>query len=261
MHILLHRFFIEKATMQLYLLRHAQSESNARWDKNPGESFHYPDPGLTPTGQKQAEAVAAALARRSRVKKGNPHDPWNYTGFGITHIYASLMVRAVETADRVASQLDLPILGQTDLHEWGGVYEMDLETREKTGIAGSDRAFFEQHYPRVCLPEDFNDAGWWSRPYEMPDEVTPRAQRVLENLIAKHRDTHDRVLVVSHGGFLNHLISTVVNLEPQQTQRNLDGNLWWVLNNTAITRMEISNDFTGIVYHNRIDHLSPDLIT
>lgn len=247
--------------MQLYLLRHAQSESNARWDKNPGEPFHFPDPDLTEIGRKQADAVAAALARRKFVRKISRHDPWNHGGFGITHIYASLMLRAVETANRVSSRLGLPIQGETDLHEWGGIYDMDLETRERTGIAGNDRAFFEKNFPRVNLPEDFNDSGWWNRPYETPDEVFPRAQRVLQRLTARHQDTEDRVLVVSHGGFLNHLISSFVNLQPEQTRRNLDGNLWWVLNNTAITRLEVRKDFTGIVYHNRIAHLKPEWIT
>ena len=247
--------------MHLYLLRHAQSESTARWQKNPGESFHYPDPHLTATGRKQAQAAARALARSTREQQTNPHDPWNRSGFNITHIYTSLMNRAVETANTIASKLDLPMLGRTDLHEWGGIYEWDLEKDERVGLPGNNRAFFEENYPRLVLPPDFNDDGWWSRPHEPSTEVTARSRRVLDSLIGRHRNTSDRVLMVSHGGFLNHFITTLVNLPAEQTQRNLDDNVWFVLNNTGIPRVDIGPIFTGVVYHNRTDHLSAKLVT
>lgn len=248
--------------MHLYLLRHAQSESNARWEANPDDPFHYPDPGLTEVGHQQAAAAAAALAKiRGAAESGYIHDTWNYKGFGITHIYSSLMRRAVTTANYVADQLDMPILGRTDLHEWGGLYEKDEETGERFGIPGSDRSFFESTFPRVQLPEDFNENGWWSRPYETPEMVPLRARSVLTWLTKKHRDTDDSVLLVSHGGFINHLVSTIINLSPEQTQENLNRNLWLVMNNTGLTRLRISTDFTGIVYMNRIAHLPPELVT
>ncbi len=247
--------------MQLYLLRHAQSESNARWDRNPGETFHYPDPDLTNLGHTQAEAVAAALAKRNEEIIEKKHDPWNHRGFDITHIYTSLMIRAVETANHIGKQLDLPVQGRTDLHEWGGIYKLNDETGENTGIPGNNRAFFEANYPRIVLPDDFNDDGWWDRPYETPEDVPARADRVVDWLISIHAATSDRVLVVSHGGFLNHLIGRLLNLTAEQTQRNLDQRIWLVLNNTGMTRVDILPDSRWLVYHNRIDHLSPEKIT
>ena len=247
--------------MQLYFLRHAQSESNARWEERPGEVFHYPDPGLTKTGKRQAKAAAHALAKQASKPRVHPHDPGNRNGYGITHIYSSLMLRAVQTADQVAKTLDLPIQGRTDLHEWGGIYELDVEKDERLGLPGKDRGFFEKNFPRVNLPDDFKDGGWWDRPHEPRSDVPDRAGRLYDALMGQHRNTQDRVLVVSHGGFLNFLLGAVVNLTADQAQANLDANFWFVMNNTGITRVDVGPMFCGIVYHNRIDHLPNKLIT
>ena len=172
-----------------------------------------------------------------------------------------LVPAQVETADQVAQRLNLPMLGRTDLHEWGGIYEWDPEEDVRNGLPGSGRTHFETLFSRLVLPADFNDSGWWNRPYEPASDVPARARRALDSLIGAHRNTPDRVLVVSHGGFLNHLISAVTNLSPERTQKNLDENFWFVMNNTGLTRVDIGPMFTGIVYHNRIDHLPPKLVT
>jgi 2,3-bisphosphoglycerate-dependent phosphoglycerate mutase len=247
--------------MQLYFLRHAQSESNARWEDDPDTPFHFPDPGLTEVGRRQALAVAHALARTGPNTNGSPHDPGNRSGFGITHIYSSLMVRAVETATEIGKALDLPVRGRTDLHEWGGIFHLDVEADTRDGLPGADRTYFETGFPGLQLPTDFKDTGWWDRPYEPRSEVPTRARKVFDSLMGTHRNTADRVLVVSHGGFLNFILGAVVNLTADQTQANLDANFWFVLNNTGLTRVDIGPVFCGVVYHNRIDHLGDELIT
>lgn len=247
--------------MQLYLLRHGQSESNARWAENPGESFHYPDPGLTALGKRQASAAARTLAKGKPDLHANPHDPWNRTGFDITHIYTSLMLRAVETADRIAARLDLAPQGHTRLHEWGGIYAWGGDGEEREGLPGKDRAFFEAHFPIMRLPDDFKDAGWWDRPHEPRSDVPARARRVFRELLGRHRNTSDRVLVVSHGGFLNFLLAHIINLTPEQAQANLDANFWFMFNNTGLTRIDIGPVFCGVVYHNRTDHLTARMVT
>jgi 2,3-bisphosphoglycerate-dependent phosphoglycerate mutase len=247
--------------MQLYLLRHGESESNARWQADPDSFFHDPDPGLTPTGRSQAEAAARFLTRSNPDGPDHPHDPGNRKGFGITHIYTSLMRRAVETAAVIGEAVGVPVQGRTDLHEWGGIYSLDAESEERQGLPGSDRAFFETGYPGLQLPSDFKEAGWWDRPHEPRTEVPARARRVFDHLMGEHRNGSDRVLVVSHGGFLNFLLAAVVNLTAAQAQANLDANFWFVLNNTGLTRVDIGPVFCGIVYHNRIKHLADDLVT
>jgi 2,3-bisphosphoglycerate-dependent phosphoglycerate mutase len=247
--------------MQLYLLRHAQSESNARWEDDPETYGHDPDPGLTQTGRLQAEAAARFLASSNPASTGNPHDPGNRKGFGITHIYSSLMRRGVETSTVIGQAIGVPVHGRTDLHEWGGIYSLDAATGQRDGLPGSDRTFFEKGFPGLVLPPDFRDAGWWGRPHEPRTDVPARAKKVFENLLGQHRNGADRVLVVSHGGFLNFLLAAIINLTAEQAQANLDANFWFVFNNTGLTRVDIGPLFCGIVYHNRIEHLTDDLVT
>jgi len=247
--------------MQLYLLRHAQSESNARWDSNPGEQFHYSDPGLTELGRNQAAAIAEHLALSNPTSPVNQYNSDNRKGFDLTHIYTSLMLRAIQTADTIAEKLDMPLYGRTDLHEWGGVYEWDVEKNENIGLPGQNRAFFTEHFPRLVLPDDFNDAGWWSRPHEPSADIPARARRVFNFLRARHGLTDDRVLLVSHGGFLNYFLGRLLNLTPKQSQQNLDKHQWFVTYNTGLARIDFGNEFTGLVYLNRIKHLRDEWIT
>ena len=79
--------------MQLYLIRHGQSENNAL----AGESPETADPGLTRTGQAQARSVALHLrhcADKTDVRDGLVGEP----GYGLGRLFCSPMLRALETA-------------------------------------------------------------------------------------------------------------------------------------------------------------------
>jgi 2,3-bisphosphoglycerate-dependent phosphoglycerate mutase len=216
---------------------------------------------LTEIGHQQAAAVAEHLAQQRLNSPVNQYNSDNRKGFGITHIYSSLMCRAVQTAHTIAEKLGLPIFGRTDLHEWGGIYEWDLEREDRVGLPGRERTYFEEYFPRLNLPTDFNDSGWWNRPHEPHADVPARVRRVFRFLRSTHRNSDDRVLVVTHGGFLNYFLGHVLGLSPKQSQKNLDKNKWLVTNNTAIARIDIKPEFTGIIYINRTLHLPDDLIT
>ena len=47
--------------MQLYFIRHGQSENNARWMSTGSHRWRSEDPGLTEVGQQQAEILAQFL--------------------------------------------------------------------------------------------------------------------------------------------------------------------------------------------------------
>jgi 2,3-bisphosphoglycerate-dependent phosphoglycerate mutase len=247
--------------MEIYLLRHGQSESNARWEEDPDTPFHIPDPALTPIGALQAEAAAVFLAQSNARAPIRNHDPGNRRGFGITHIYSSLMQRAVQTAMPIGQALKLPVIGRDDLHEWGGLYTVNPATEERTGLSGKSRASLEAAYPGLQLGTEIKADGWWDRPYEPRSEVPARARRVLDNLLERHGGTDDRVLLVTHGGFLNIFVSLVLNIPTETTINNLDQNIWLVTPNTGILRLDMVDGFTGVVYTGRIDHLPDHLIT
>jgi 2,3-bisphosphoglycerate-dependent phosphoglycerate mutase len=105
--------------MRLYFIRHAQSENNLLWDTNKSSKGRSEDPGITPLGHEQAKLLGAFL-RDSENEFPKNWEQKGRTGFEITHIYVSLMTRALQTADAVADALGLEMIGRKDLHECGG---------------------------------------------------------------------------------------------------------------------------------------------
>jgi len=240
--------------MQFYFVRHGQSANNWLWDQTGSNKGRAVDAGLTEAGRQQAALVAQGLSRQEPSFLANGHDPHNRAGFGLTHLYCSLMSRAVATGHAMAEALDLPLVAWPDAHEEGGVYEENEETGQRIGQPGLGRSYLLAHYPRLVLPDGVTDAGWYNRPFEERDQRPARAQRFLRELLERHGKTEERVAVVSHGGFYNHLLAVVLGLEAR-------GQWWFLLNNTAITRIDFTPDETRLVYQNRVEHLPRELIT
>lgn len=239
--------------MQFYFIRHAQSENNALWDQTGSSNGRSSDPELTASGRQQAERLAQFLSHEPAEHFLDPWDPQNRNGFAFSHLYTSLMVRAVATAAPLAQALSLPLQAWPDLHEIGGIY-LDNEQGEPVGLPGKDRVYFGQNYPQLQFQEEFKDGGWWNRPYEPDEAALSRARRVIDILIAKHGDSQDRVGVVSHGGFYNALLAELFGFV-------LAPGHWLLMNNTAITRIDLHHGRRELVYHNRVEHLPDHLVT
>jgi 2,3-bisphosphoglycerate-dependent phosphoglycerate mutase len=240
--------------MQFYFIRHGQSSNNALYDSsgsNKGRSY---DPELTEIGWRQAALVAEFLRQANPNAPVRWRDAQNIAGFGITHVYCSLMVRAVATGDAIAAALQLPVHAWEDLHEEGGLYLDDEETGSLVGQHGNNRAYFSTHYPRLVLPDTVGEDGWWNRPFEEVDQRSARAQRFLRELLERHGATEDRVAMVSHAGFYNLFMMALLN-RPQLDR------FWFVLNNVGITRIDFTSTEINVVYMNRLDFLPRDLVT
>ncbi|HSJ87199.1 MAG TPA: phosphoglycerate mutase family protein, partial [Anaerolineales bacterium] len=82
--------------MELYFIRHGQSVNNANWGKP--KYVETPDAPLTEIGLEQAQSVANFLQKAQTIVDTKAWNIQNRLGFGITHIYTSLMERAVQTA-------------------------------------------------------------------------------------------------------------------------------------------------------------------
>jgi 2,3-bisphosphoglycerate-dependent phosphoglycerate mutase len=230
--------------MHFYFIRHAQSENNRLWAETRSSEGRHIDPALTGVGERQAERLAAFLARPGQ-EPAVPYDP---------HLYCSLMVRAVATGLVLARALDVPLVAWEEIHETGGIHHYDPDTEVHTGLPGPNRAYFEAHYPALSLPESLGEAGWWDRPFEEAADRPVRARRFFDELLARHGNTDDRVAIISHGGFYNHFMRVVLDL-PEDTQ------IWFSLNNSAISSFEFGPEHWWLRYLNRTDHLPPDLIT
>jgi len=238
--------------MHLFYIRHGQSANNALYDATDSDAGRVMDPELTPMGAEQAARVAESLrCGQARL----PMDGTCAEGFGITHLYSSLMVRSVHTAQVIAQALDLPLLGWTDLHEGGGIFLEDPDSGEYIGHPGSASAELEARFPELVWPADARPDGWWNRPFEPNPARRIRARRVLDELLSRHRSSEDRIAFVSHGGFFYHFMCTALDLPDSRK-------VWFNMNNTAITCLEFSNgQLERIRYLNRTDHLPPEMVT
>lgn len=240
--------------MELYFVRHGQSANNAIWEKHQTNNGRSSDPDLTEIGYRQAASVAQFLAQPYDDEQVVGRDPYNLAGFGITHVYCSLMVRAIETGTAIASSLHLPLVAWCDLHEIGGIFLDGALPGERNGLPGNTRAELEQRFPHLRLPETLGDGGWWNRPFEPEEDRLPRAQRFLNDLLIRHHATQDRIVVVSHGDFYNLMLTVLLHL-PVTDRR------WFSLNNAAVSRFIFTGDHLAITYMNRADFLPRELIT
>jgi 2,3-bisphosphoglycerate-dependent phosphoglycerate mutase len=242
--------------MQLYLVRHGQSENNLLWDTTSSSQGRHEDPALTPVGRKQAETVAQFFSRSFVPGAPPAQQAQNRSGFGITHIYASLMDRAVATGSVISRALGLPLLAWEDLHEGGGIYLDNEATGEREGRPGRHRAYFNEHYPELVMEDGRHEFGWWNRPHETKSELAPRARRVYEDLLARHGATADRVIAITHGEFYTYLVAAMLDLPAPP-----EGKYWFPLNNAAVTRIDLSDGHVVPIYMNRAEFLPTELLT
>ncbi len=248
--------------MQLYIIRHAQSVNNAIWAATGSGNGRLADPPLTDLGHQQARHLANHLANAKTNLSDDYADISNRSGFVLTHLYSSLMLRAVQTGHYIADTLDMPLHAWEIIHEWGGIYEDDPETGEPVGLPGPNRAFFTERFPRFLPPATLAEKGWWNRPYEPPQNTPTRAQRFLEELYARHGGADDRIGIITHGGFYQAIMRAVIGCPvPDSSPMGDNMDIWFRVNNTAVTRIDFAPDSISIVYQNRLDHLPEGSIT
>ncbi len=247
--------------MELYFIRHGQSQNNANWtDPDYKES---PDPALTDIGIEQACHVSEFLREAQTVTNPKEWNIQNRFGFGLTHIYCSLMERAVNTAVPTARALGIPFAAWEEIHESGGIFGREGE-QKYLGLPGKSRSYFEQHFPELTLPAHLNGTGWWNnRPFETEEQCHQRAEKFLADLLVHHGDVEGqpehRVAIFSHGGFFVHLMFAILKTPWRQAAHGLQS--WFMLNNCSISRFDFRAGEVNIAYLNRTDHLPDHLIT
>lgn len=246
--------------MELYLIRHGQSYNNAVLEY---ESQRVPDPELTEIGHQQAQCVAEFLATSPNLedialmangrKESAPHPRHR-----ITHLYASPMHRALQTAKPISAALGLKVEVWIDTHEVGGIWMR--KDGVVTGLGGLTRSQIQQHFPDYVLPETITELGWWN-PQDGEEDIMRCASRAIRVAKAlRHRATqeetmNDAVALVTHGTFMDQFIKALTNNLPSENE------FFWHYN-TAITRFDIHRDGRVVArYINRVTHLPPHQIT
>ena len=242
--------------LQLYFIRHGQSTNNALWANSDGEGYledRHTDADLTEIGLQQAEFVANHLAQPYRPRG---FDPQNHQGFGLTHLYCSLMVRAIKTGRAIAQKTGLPLVAMPEVHETGGVYDVDVVDGEKKyiGQPGHGRSFFESEFPELILPDDLPEDGWWNRDKEPRENYLHRAQSIINSLLEQHQGSDHRVGVVMHGGIFARILTVLFEVQIEK--------YWFLMNNCAISRVDIDqNGHVMLVYMNNVSHLPDHLVS
>jgi len=161
--------------MHIILVRHGDAARDAAT----------PDWNLSRRGVQQARLTGGRLV-----------------GAGLTHIVSSPLLRALATAHIIAETID-----QQTVDVWP-----DLREGFDDAYRGASRGAIKARFPRALLPSNMPDDGWM---YE-GDTSTPfvaRCRRVLGELTARFA-ADDRVLVVTHGGFTNHLLYALLHMPP-----------------------------------------------
>lgn len=224
--------------MELYLIRHAQSTNNILKDERPRTM----DPLLTELGVRQAERVAQHVARRIPLHDGVP-----------TRLYCSAMWRTLHTASCIARATGLTPEVWVDIHEHGGIY---LEHSDEcvVGYPGLTRAAILAAFPGTLLPPEVTDAGWWHGGREELAACYDRAAGVIEALRPRMAG-RERLLMVSHGGFLNSFLKRLFD-------QDVECPIFYHHANTAITHLTFTAEgHLDVQYVNRVDHLTPEMVT
>lgn len=242
--------------LQLYFIRHGQSTNNAWWQESDRDNYlggREADPDLTEKGHEQVNYLADHLARPLTSEE---FDSQNRHGVGLTHLYCSLMIRAIKTGQAIAEKTGLDLVAMSDVHETGGMFVGEVQEGEAVfeGVPGPGKSFFETHFPDLIIPEDLSEEGWWNRDKEDRDEYQQRAHRVIQQLLEAHQGHDHRVGVVMHGGIFARIITGLFDVKAED--------YWFLMNNCAITRVDVEDDgHVRLAYLNKVDFLPDDLVT
>jgi glucosyl-3-phosphoglycerate phosphatase len=175
------------APIQLFLARHGRTAWNVQ-RRFQGRT----DVPLDDVGRAQARELATALRGRFQA------------------VLASDLSRASETAQIVATALDLPLLGlDADLQERGyGKFE---------GLTGEECA---AQYPEIwnATRGDRNFLPPGGEPFA---DVIVRVERGLSRCVERLRDRYQSALVVSHGSSLRMFLEHITG-KPHASLNNLE---------------------------------------
>ena len=208
--------------MLLYLIRHGESTDNAgttpplRADASDLDRQHALESHLTELGKLQADYAGAWLADK-----------------GITHLYSSLMVRALQTGEVLSRHTGVPVRAFAHLCEY----------RTNPEFRGLPLEEIERLFPTCRLPEECGEGGWWDRSVEDEAAAYTRAGCAARDLLSLHAHTQDRVAVVTHGLFGSALMSVLLGAPPCGYKRFLIGN-------AAVSLLEVTPETVRLDFHN-----------
>ncbi|MDR1355664.1 MAG: histidine phosphatase family protein [Propionibacteriaceae bacterium] len=233
--------------MHLLLIRHGESENNGIYRTTNGDlSKLVPDPDLTTLGRRQAEKLAAFFAAGKLPRPDV--------------LYTSLMRRAVATSLSICETLKMSAIGQLDLHEVA--VADDGPVGAPAPSTGQPASVLRTINPRLIVPDEATEDGWYRGSFETPATAWDRAQRFTSWLLDTYHGRDNCVALVGHGWF-HQLILRVLVLHPPRPDGTLQS--WFRMYNTATISLVLPGHFdqelADVLWMNRFDHLEPDELT
>jgi len=199
------------------ILRHGQSQADVE-----GRLEGRADFPLSPLGRRQAQAVVDWMALHWQPNR----------------IWSSPLQRAAATALVIAETFGLSVEYDPDLQEWS-----------KGVLDGMLRSVALMKYPPPEQPRGVDDP---IRGGESARDVYARAARFWERLLEQVSPT-DRVLVVSHGGFIDMLYRVFLGLPVES------GRVRFPTGDTGMHLWELREGMGIVHFANLTAHLPLDL--
>lgn len=203
---------------RLVLIRHGEANSNV------AQIFggHQTCTGLSPLGREQCEQLRDRLARTGELR-------------GATHLYASTLPRARETAEIIAPALGLDVVEDDELHE--------LDPGEADGIT------FAEYGKRFMADADWNNDP--SRPVAPGGEswtgFIDRAAGALVRLAETHPG--ETIVAACHGGIVEASMIRLLGLTVEFRRNRFE------TINSSITEWSRRANLWRLVRYNDAAHL------
>ena len=170
--------------MLVTAVRHAQSLGNAGLLTEDD-----PDPLLSPLGIKQARRAARRLAAE-----------------GVTHLWSSPFLRAIQTASFVTEATGLEVLLEPEMVEHY-IFDDLADYRGRTGRA------LKEEFPFLRVPAGFDDGPWTPAFPETWEDLKKRTRRVAQRTLELAQRAEDpdaiHVVIFGHGASTKGLVSAL----------------------------------------------------
>ncbi len=222
--------------MQLYLIRHAESENNARPLHQRVE-----DPAITAVGRLQAEHLAQ----------------WTKS-LRIDTLITSPFLRTLQTTRAIVNATPQRVHVWHNVYERGGCYRGHGPDAVVggNGLGRSDIIRHAVHDPNQCVMDaTIDDAGWWGgRPREQDHEVETRARIVAQRLVENFGARGETIVAVIHAEFKRYLLAELF-------QGFVDAHQLGPMRNTGISKANFDGSRWQFDWFNSVSHLPSRLIT
>jgi 2,3-bisphosphoglycerate-dependent phosphoglycerate mutase len=222
--------------MQLYLVRHAESENNAR-----PPYLRVEDPAITAIGRLQAQHLA----------------DWMRT-LSIDHLITSPFLRTLQTTRYITDAIGGSVSVWHDVFERGGCFRGHGVDATEGGI-GLGRSDVIRHVvadaDRCTIDPTIEESGWWGgKTKETDQEAVERSINVVRRFTATFSDSGQTVVAVIHADFKRELLTQM--LSPRANPATFGP-----LRNVGISKLDYDGQHWKLDWFNSVTHLPHKLIT